>query len=84
TGPVALQGGTVQVLAGAGTYTPALRYTLLTATDGLTGRFSALQTTSNLAFLTPSLNYDAHSVSLGFAQTAPITSVVTTPNQTGP
>ncbi|WP_139221021.1 autotransporter-associated beta strand repeat-containing protein [Methylobacterium brachiatum] len=84
TGPVALQGGTVQVLAGAGTYTPALRYTLLTATDGVTGRFSALQTTSNLAFLTPSLNYDAHSVSLGFAQTAPITSVVTTPNQTGP
>ncbi|MCB4802532.1 T5SS/PEP-CTERM-associated repeat protein/autotransporter-associated beta strand protein [Methylobacterium brachiatum] len=84
TGPVALQGGTVQVLAGAGTYTPALRYTLLTATGGVTGRFSALQTTSNLAFLTPSLNYDAHSVSLGFAQTAPITSVVTTPNQTGP
>ncbi|MET3481163.1 autotransporter-associated beta strand repeat-containing protein [Methylobacterium sp. 1973] len=81
TGPVTIQGGTVQVLAGAGTYTPALRYTLLTASGGVTGQFSSLQTTSNLAFLTPSLAYDGHSVSLGFAQTAPLTSVATTLNQ---
>ncbi len=83
TGPVTIQGGTVQVLAGEGTYTPALRYTLLTATGGVTGRFGSLQTTSNLAFLTPSLAYDGASVALGFAQTAPIASVATTPNQGG-
>ncbi len=84
TGPVTIQGGTVQVLAGAGTYTPALRYTLLTATGGVTGRFTTLQTTSNLAFLTPSLIYDANAVSLGFAQTAPLISAATTANQAGP
>ncbi|MCJ2069870.1 autotransporter domain-containing protein [Methylobacterium sp. J-030] len=83
TGPVTIQGGTVQVLAGSGTYIPALRYTLLTATGGVTGRFNSLRTTSNLAFLTPSLAYDATSVSLGFAQTAPLTSRAATPNQTG-
>jgi fibronectin-binding autotransporter adhesin len=81
TGPVTIQGGTVQVLAGAGTYTPALRYTLLTATGGVTGQFSSLQTTGSLAFLTPSLAYDGASVSLGFAQTAPLVSAATTPNQ---
>ena len=83
TGPVTIQGGTVQVQAGEGTYTPALRYTLLSATGGVTGRFASLQTTSNLAFLTPSLSYDATSVALGFAQTAPIVSAATTPNQGG-
>ncbi|KNY19054.1 autotransporter-associated beta strand repeat-containing protein, partial [Methylobacterium sp. ARG-1] len=81
TGPVTIQGGTVQVLAGSGTYTPALRYTLLTATGGITGTFSTLQTTSNLAFLTPSLSYEPHGLALGFAQTAPLTSVATSPNQ---
>ncbi|WP_167627737.1 S8 family serine peptidase [Methylobacterium phyllostachyos] len=81
TGPVTIQGGTVQVLAGSGTYTPALRYTLLTATGGITGTFTSLQTTSNLAFLTPSLSYETHGIALGFAQTAPLTSVATSPNQ---
>ncbi|WP_238199564.1 autotransporter outer membrane beta-barrel domain-containing protein, partial [Methylobacterium tardum] len=81
TGPVTIQGGTVQVLAGSGTYTPALRYTLLTATGGITGQFTSLQTTSNLAFLTPSLSYEAHGIALGFAQTAPLTSAATTTNQ---
>ncbi|WP_331317200.1 autotransporter outer membrane beta-barrel domain-containing protein [Methylobacterium mesophilicum] len=81
TGPVTIQGGTVQVLAGSGTYTPALRYTLLTASGGITGTFTSLQTTSNLAFLTPSLSYEAHGIALGFAQTAPLTSAATTPNQ---
>ncbi|WP_345822492.1 S8 family serine peptidase [Methylobacterium fujisawaense] len=81
TGPVTIQGGTVQVLAGSGTYTPALRYTILTATGGITGTFTSLQTTSNLAFLTPSLSYEAHGIALGFAQTAPLTSAATTTNQ---
>ncbi|MFF9551130.1 S8 family serine peptidase [Methylobacterium fujisawaense] len=81
TGPVTIQGGNVQVLAGSGTYTPILRYTLLTASGGITGTFTSLQTTSNLAFLTPSLTYEAHGITLGFAQTAPFTSAATTPNQ---
>lgn len=83
TGPVTIQGGTVQVLAGSGTYTPALRYSLLTATGGITGTFTSLQTTSNLAFLTPSLSYEAHGIALGFAQTAPLTSAAATTNQAG-
>ncbi|MGY2051661.1 autotransporter domain-containing protein [Methylobacterium sp. JK268] len=81
TGPVTIEGGTVQVRAGEGTYTPNLRYTLISATGGITGQFSSLQTSTNLAFLTPSLSYDNNTISLGFAQTKPITDGATTGNQ---
>ena len=83
TGTGTLNGGTVQVLAGSGTYTPNLRYTLLTANGGLTGQFTSLQTTTNLAFLSPTLSYDARNVFLGFAQTAAITTAASTGNQSG-
>ncbi|MCJ2089588.1 autotransporter-associated beta strand repeat-containing protein [Methylobacterium sp. E-005] len=83
TGTTTIQGGTVQILAGSGTYTPALRYTLLSASGGVIGTFTNLQTTSNLAFLTPSLSYDRNNVYLGFAQTAAVTTVASTGNQTG-
>ena len=72
------------MLAGAGTYLPGTRYTLLTATGGVTGQFTNLQTATNLAFLTPSLSYDANAVFLNLngatiATIAPDGTVVTTP-----
>jgi fibronectin-binding autotransporter adhesin len=61
-------GATVQVLAASGTYQRNTTYTIVTATGGLTGTYSGV--TSNLAFLTPSLSYDANNVYLLLAQTA--------------
>ena len=58
SGVATLQGGFVEVTAGDGRYAPATRYTILTATGGVTGRFAGV--TANFAFLTPSLTYDAN------------------------
>ena len=63
TGTATLNGGTVQVLAGAGNYSPMTNYTILTANGGVTGSFTG-GVTSNLAFLDPSLSYDADNVYL--------------------
>ena len=57
TGTANLNGGTVRVLADTGTYAPATTYTILTATGGRSGTFDGV--TSNLAFLDPTLSYDA-------------------------
>ncbi len=62
TGSAQLLGGTVQVLANAGIYSPATRYTIVDAGGGLNGVFSGV--TSNLAFLRPLLSYDANRVLL--------------------
>lgn len=62
TGTAAINGGTVSVLAESGNYRLRTLYTILTATGGVTGTYSDV--TSNLAFLTPSLSYDAHDVYL--------------------
>lgn len=66
TGAATLSGGTVAVSAAAGSYTQASRYILLSAAGGVSGRFSGLTTNLNLAFLTPTLSYDAEDVTLGF------------------
>lgn len=71
--------GTVELVAGAGTY-PETRQTILSATGGVTGTFSGVTSTS--AFLTPSLSYDPNSVFLSFYQSATFDSVAMTPNQT--
>jgi autotransporter-associated beta strand protein len=69
TGTATIGGGaTVQVLAASGTYQRNTTYTIVTATGGLTGTYSGV--TSNLAFLTPSLSYDANNVYLLLEQTA--------------
>ncbi|TAJ90082.1 MAG: autotransporter outer membrane beta-barrel domain-containing protein [Reyranella sp.] len=60
-----LQGGTIEVLALAGTYRPNSTYTLISAAGGVVGKFD--RTTSNLAFLTPSLSYDANNVYVSLA-----------------
>ena len=61
-GTATINGGTVQVLAQAGSYGALTRYTILNATGGRTGTYSNV--TSNFAFLTPSLEYDANNVFL--------------------
>ena len=62
TGSATISGGTVQVLAQSGTYLRQTRYTILTASGGVTGTFTGA--TSNLAFLTPLLSYDPNDVFL--------------------
>jgi T5SS/PEP-CTERM-associated repeat protein/autotransporter-associated beta strand protein len=62
TGQAILNGGTVDVLAGAGNYWPQTDYTILSAGGGVSGTFTNV--TSNLAFLDPSLRYDAGNVYL--------------------
>ena len=78
TGTAALTGGSVQVLAQNGTYARQTRYTILTASSGLSGTFSGV--TSNFAFLTPSLSYDANNVFLSLFQSA-FAAGAQTPNQ---
>ncbi|HEX7848794.1 MAG TPA: autotransporter-associated beta strand repeat-containing protein [Sphingomonas sp.] len=62
TGLAVINGGTVDVLAGAGNYRPQTDYTILSAAGGVSGTFATV--TSNLAFLDPSLRYDAGNVYL--------------------
>ena len=57
-----INGGTVQVLAQSGTYGRNTTYTILNATGGVSGAYSSVS--SNFAFLTPSLSYDANNVYL--------------------
>ncbi|AEH90458.1 autotransporter domain-containing protein [Mesorhizobium opportunistum] len=66
TGAAAINGGTVTVLAGAGSYAPQTQYTIVTASGGRTGTFTGA--TSDLAFLDPSLSYDANNVYLTMAR----------------
>ncbi|WP_431099055.1 autotransporter outer membrane beta-barrel domain-containing protein [Polaromonas aquatica] len=66
TGTLTINGGTVNVLASAGTYSPSTQYTILNATGGRTGVFNGVNT--NLAFLTPSLTYDPNNVYLTLAR----------------
>lgn len=63
TGVATINGGSVQVLAGAGSYSSITSYTILSATGGVSGTFTG-GVTSNLAFLDPSLSYDANNVYL--------------------
>jgi fibronectin-binding autotransporter adhesin len=63
TGSVTLTGGVVNVKAAPGTYAYATDYTILTASGGLGGTtFDSVN--ANLAFLTPTLSYDANNVFL--------------------
>jgi len=71
----------VQVLAGIGTYAPATTYTILTADGGRSGTFTE-GVTSNLAFLDPSLSYDANNVYLTMTRNdISFQNVGITPNQ---
>jgi outer membrane autotransporter protein len=79
TGTAALN-GTVDVQASAGTYAANTTYTILNAAGGRTGNFAGV--TSNLAFLTPTLGYDANNVFLSLARNdISFIAVAVTPNQ---
>jgi outer membrane autotransporter protein len=80
TGTATIAGGTVQVLAQNGTYARQTRYTILTATAGVTGKFEGV--TSNLAFLTALLSYDPKNIFLTLVRNdLTFASVAQTPNQ---
>ncbi|POR53195.1 outer membrane autotransporter protein [Bosea psychrotolerans] len=68
TGTATLSGGQVQLLAAPGSYGLSTRYVILTAQGGVSGQFSGV--TSNFAFLTPTLSYDAREVALTLARNA--------------
>lgn len=79
-GGATLNGGTVQVQAQSGSYARNTTYTILNATGGVSGAYSGV--TSNFAFLTPSLVYDANNVYLTLFQPASAFAAgAQTPNQ---
>ena len=65
TGTATINGASVQVLAQSGTYARNTTYTILNATGGVSGAYSGVS--SNFAFLTPTLSYDANNVFLNLA-----------------
>ncbi|MGJ4998884.1 autotransporter domain-containing protein [Bradyrhizobium sp. HKCCYLS3077] len=80
SGLATLSGAHVNVLAGSGNYGLHTNYTILTAAGGLSGTFADVS--SNLAFLTPSLSYDAQSVTLTLTRNSTdFAAVGDTPNQ---
>lgn len=54
-GTLDLGGATLSILAGAGTWSPTTSYTIVTSSNPINGTFGTL--TSDLAFLTPTLDY---------------------------
>ncbi|MDR2219088.1 MAG: hypothetical protein LBE24_00720, partial [Methylobacillus sp.] len=82
TGAATLNGGTVNVIAGTGSYAPSTQYTILNATGGVNGAFDPV-VNSNFAFLAPSLTYDANNVylTLLLLNNTSFDSVGGTPNQ---
>lgn len=79
TGSATLGGAAVQVLAESGRYRGRTSYTILTAAEGVNGSFGSVS--SNFAFLTPSLSYDATSVTLNLTRNdADFASLATTAN----
>jgi outer membrane autotransporter protein len=84
-GTAGLAGGTVQVLAQNGTYIPNTRYTILTASGGVSGAFANLNGNfGSFTFLTPALSYDANNAFLTLNRNSiPLVSVARGPNQGG-
>jgi outer membrane autotransporter protein len=80
SGTATINGGMVQVQAQSGTYARNTTYTILNATGGVSGAYSSV--TSNFAFLTPSLSYDANNVYLLlFQNQSAFAAGAQTPNQ---
>jgi outer membrane autotransporter protein len=65
TGTATINGGTVQLVAASGSYANSTTYTIVNATGGVSGAYAGVS--SNFAFLTPSLTYDANNVFLTLA-----------------
>ncbi|RMR03623.1 Outer membrane autotransporter barrel [Pseudomonas savastanoi pv. glycinea] len=80
-GNLDLGGSTLKVLAGAGVWSPSTSYTIVTSSNPISGTFANV--TSNLAFLTPTLDYSlGTSVALTLARNdVSFAQVAATPNQ---
>lgn len=79
-GTATLGGATVSGTLQPGTFTPGARYTILTATEGVTGTFG--QVIETLPFLDLLLSYDAKSVSLDIIRNGvPFQSAAASANQ---
>jgi outer membrane autotransporter protein len=65
SGTATINGATVQVVAAPGNYGTSTTYTILNAAGGVTGTYAGVS--SNFAFLTPSLSYNANNVFLTLA-----------------
>ncbi|WP_188584322.1 beta strand repeat-containing protein, partial [Azorhizobium oxalatiphilum] len=75
-------GSTVAVTAASGTYDFRQTYTILTSAGGVSGTFGSVS--SNFAFLTPTLSYDATDVFLTLTRNdAAFASVASSPNARG-
>ena len=76
--------GTLTANAASGTYTAGQRYTLITATGGLSGTFTSLTTTNLPAYVTGRLSYDANNVFLNLDanEIAPSLGTTASTNQT--
>ncbi|MDO8287983.1 MAG: autotransporter domain-containing protein [Parvibaculum sp.] len=82
TGTAYLNGASVEHIGLSGTYPWYLTRTILTADGGIDGTFGSI--TSDFAFLTPDLAYDANNVRMTLLRNdVDFTEVTTTPNQTG-
>jgi len=80
TGSATINGTAVQVLAQSGSYARFTTYTILNATGGVSGTYSSVS--SNFAFLTPTLSYDANNVYLTlFQNQGAFAAGAQTPNQ---
>ncbi|MCW8808939.1 MAG: autotransporter domain-containing protein, partial [Rhodanobacter sp.] len=80
TGTATLGGGSVVTLAAGSNWTPSTRYTIVTSDGGVSGNFGTAS--SNFAFLTPTLSYDANHAYLTLARNdIQLASVGITPNQ---
>lgn len=79
TGTALLQGGGVMHVGPAGKYLPGIGYTILTADQGVTGRFADVQ--SHYAFLTPDLTYAPNTVTLELVRSMRFADAAYTPNQ---
>jgi uncharacterized protein with beta-barrel porin domain len=83
TGTATINGGSVSVLPEAGLYSlGTTNYTILSAAGGVTGTFHTHSMDQDLAFLTPTLRYDASNVFLDIER-AVFSSVAETDNQVG-
>ena len=80
TGTATLGGGSVIALEAGSNWNVSTKYTILTANSGVSGTFGG--STSNFAFLTPTLSYDANDAYLTLARnTTAFASVGVTPNE---
>jgi fibronectin-binding autotransporter adhesin len=79
-GSVSLVGGTLDIQAAAGVYSPAMTYRIISAAGGVDGQFDVV--TDNLAFFDASLDYTDHEVLLSMVRNSmSLIDAAETPNQ---